>query len=76
MVSESNDARESMVSPVDLPNLEEITSSKNTIDSNNEIISQDKVIEANQIDIDQKHTFNLSGLEKPTSINLNQIECV
>ena len=72
LVSESKDAHESMVSPVDLPNLEEIPISKSTINSSNEIISQDQMIEANQSNNEQKDNFSLSGLEKPTSINLNQ----
>ena len=72
LVAENNDVSDNLVSPVDLPNLEEVTCPESITISNNEVLSECSVKETNQTDYEQKDSFSMGSIEKPTSIDLNK----
>ena len=71
-ISDNIDARDNMVSPVDLPNLEEIRRPASTAINCNKDILQDITIEASKNSKEQKDNIVISEIEKPNSINISQ----
>ena len=61
-----------MVSPVDLPKLEEIHCPESTTIGSNKDISQGIMIEESQNSNDQKYNLEIPEIGKPNSININQ----